>query len=401
MINSVDISQSVRELYVGFSLSTPYIVATIKIIDGSMIQDALYKSGVPVSIVYTAGNGSVIREYELVTMGNMGGVKNENNRTGYTVISAISEQYFSLQNEHVSFHQNVTASEVMKRIHKEYDPHNSDLTVTKTKGLIASTDAFHLRGMKLGKAFNIVRSRMTDEKYKSGSYVYYLDQENKYYCVPVEQLFDKATGPTFSQRVAGLSFIREQSSLAHSIISSKKGSIESGYGTDNAAAYQSVTRQRGGVVGKGFDWSSATYSPPSSQDYDLAARASKGKTKWNAPSDSTAASLVSHKFNFDNNQKSNEDFESDVANRNVVKALMMQGAMLINVPLEGGLKSKVGGGCYLDMPSDIGTGQTKTSSHAGQHLIIAQGEYIRNTTDGLMGVAAIQTVSGGQQGDYT
>jgi len=401
VVNGVDISQNVRELYVGFSITTPYIVASIKIIDGSMIQDMLYKSGIPVSIVYTAGSGSIIREFELITMGNMGGVKNQNNRTGFTVISAISEQYFSLQNEHTSFHQNITASEAMKRIHKEYDPKNSNLTVTKTKGLIASTEAFHLRGIKLGQGMNMIRSRMTDEKYKSGSYVYYLDQENKYYCVPVEQLFDQAKGPRFTQRVAGLSFVKEQATLAYNIIAMKRGSIEDGYGSDNAMMYQSVTRQRGGVSGKGFDWSSASYVAPTSKDYDLSARTSKGKTAWSAPPDSPAASLVSHRFNFDGNQKSNEDFESDVAHKNIVKALIMQGSMLINVPLEGGLSSKIGGGCYIDIPSEVGTGQEKTSSLAGQHLIIAQGEYIKNTDTGMMGTAALQTVSGGQQGSYT
>ena len=42
-INGVDLFRSVRELYVGTSILTPYVVAKFKVLDASMIQDALYE----------------------------------------------------------------------------------------------------------------------------------------------------------------------------------------------------------------------------------------------------------------------------------------------------------------------------------------------------------------------
>lgn len=398
-VNGVDLFRSVRELYVGSSILTPYVVAKLKVLDASMIQDALYESGAKVSIVYTAGNSSDIREFELVTMGNMGGIKLESGRAGLTTLSAISPCYFSMQNEHTSFHSNVPTSEAMKKLHKEMDS-KKQLNVDKTKGLIGSVEPFHLRGIKLGKGLNIIRSRMTDEKYKSGAFVYYQDQLGEYYCSSVEKLFDGSGGPTFHQRMPGVSFLQEQNSMAYNIIALKKGDADAGYGTDNATNYQSATRQRGGTSNTGFDWASMTYKAPSSADQDLSARASAGKTVWKGDK-GQAASMVNHKFDYDKNQKSGEDYEGDRKNKNLISGIIMQGSTLINVPLEGGLKSVVGRIVNLELPSETGDGPAKKSTHGGKHLVIAQGEYLNMGDSGMMGTAAIQTSSGGQQGSVT
>jgi hypothetical protein len=241
---------------------------------------------------------------------------------------------------------------------------------------------------------------MTDEKYKSGAYVYYADQNSDYHCVPVEQLFDKASGPRYTQKVAGISFLQEQDTLAYNIISMKRGSTNSGSGSDNASAYQSVQRQRGGGVNEGWDWSSGTYTAPSSKSYKLSSiktPGSPGDDVMTTPGPD-AAGTVNHNFMIDSNQKSSADFESDIANKNMISALLMQGSTLINVPLEGGLESYVGKGCLLDIPSDIGQNDRNKSLYGGQHLVIAQGEYIFQDQNGTMGIAAIQTSSGGKQG---
>jgi hypothetical protein len=305
-----------------------------------------------------------------------------------------------MQNEHSSFHQNVPTSEVFKKLHNELVP-GSNIDITKTRGLIADTEPFHLRGIRLGRAINMVRNRMTDEKYKSGAYVYYADQNADYHCVPIEQLFDKAAGPRYSQRVAGISFLKEQDTIAYNIISMKRGSTNSGYGSDDATVYQSVQRQRGGGVNEGWDWASGSYTAPSSKSYKLSGvktPGSPGDDVMTAQGSAAAAGKVNHNFMIDSNQKSSADFESDVANKNIVKSLFMQGSTLINVPLEGGLQSYVGKGCYLDIPADAGDGDKNTSLYGGQHLVIAQGEYIFQNQNGMMGIAAIQTSSGGKQG---
>lgn len=395
VINNVDVTAHVRQLYVSSSILTPYIIAQLTIADMTKLQDALYEPGVPVSIVYGAGDSTILREFELVTMGNMGATRAENNRVGKTEITAISKCYFDLQAEHNSFHQNVPASEVFKKLHKELVP-GTDVTVTKTRGLIGDREPFHLRGMKLGRAINTVRNRMTDEKYKSGAYVYYVDQNNNYHCKPVIELFETARGPRYYQRVAGHSFLREQDQLAFNIFAMKQGSSGE-TGADNATDYQSVLKQRGGGVGEGWDWATATYSAPKAKDYDTANVATPGKTTWRGSVAETAGT-VNHRFNYDSNQKITEDFEVDIANRNMIKALIMQGSTLVNVPLEGGLQSYVGKGVYLDIPVNVGDGDGMTSLTAGQHLVIAQGEYIIQDKKGMSGVAAIQTSSGGKQG---
>jgi len=398
-IDNIDVSLHVRQLYVSSSILTPYITAKISIADVSSLQDALYEPGKPVSIVYTGGDSSIIREYNLVTMGSMGGTKDQNNRAGKTEIIAISRCYFDMQNEHTSHHQNIPTSEVFRKLHNELVP-GSKIDITKTKGLISDIEPFHLRGIRLGRAINMVRNRMTDDKYKSASYVYYVDQNSDYHCVPLEQLFDKAAGPKYIQRVAGISFLKEHDTLAYNIISMKRGSTKSGYGSDDASAYQSTQRQRGGATNEGWDWASGSYTAPIAKSYKLSSVKTKG-----SPGDeilttqgADAAGTVNHNFMIDSNQKSSADFEADIAKKNILKSLIMQGSSLINVPLEGGLNSYVGKGCYLDIPSDIGDGDSNKSLYGGQHLVIAQGEYIFQDQNGMMGIAAIQTSSGGKQG---
>ncbi len=395
MIDGFDVTSHVRQLYVSSSIMTPYILAKLTVADMSQIQDALYEPGVSVSISYSAGDSSIVREYELVTLGNMGATKAENNRVGKTEITAISKCYFDLQFEHNSFHQNVPTSEVFKKLHKELVP-GTEVSVTKTRGLIGDREPFHLRGIKLGRAINIVRNRMTDEKYKSGAYVYYVDQGLNYHCKPILELFETARGPRFFQRVAGHSFLREQDEFAFNIFSMKQGTSGEN-GADNAANYQAVLRQRGGAVNEGWDWASGVYTTPSAKSYDTSTVATPGKTAWRGPV-SDAAGTVNHKFNYDSNQKTSEDFEVDMANRNLIKSLIMQGSTLVNVPLEGGLQSYVGKGVYLDIPVNAGDGEESRSLNAGQHLVIAQGEYIFQDKKGFNGVAAIQTASGGKQG---
>jgi hypothetical protein len=399
-IDNVDISLHVRQLYVSSSIFTPYITAKLSIVDVSMIQDALYEPGLPVSIAYTGGDSSIVREYNLVTMANMGGAKEVNNRAGKTEIIAISRCYFDMQNEHSSYHQNIPTSEVFRKLHNELVP-GSNINITKTRGLIADIEPFHLRGIRLGRAINLVRNRMTDEKYKSSAYLYYADQNSDYHCVPAEQLFDTASGPRYTQKVAGISFLKEQDTLAYNIISMKRGSTPSGSGSDDATTYKNLQRQRGGATNEGWDWASGTYTAPSSKSYKLSSTKTPGSPGDNIMTSrgaDAAAGTVNHNFMIDSNQKSSADFESDVANKNIISALMMQGSTLINVPLEGGLQSYVGKGCQLDIPSDIGDGDRNKSLYGGQHLVIAQGEYIFQDNNGTMGIAAIQASSGGKQG---
>lgn len=401
MVNGVDMSQNIRQLYVGSSVLSPYMVTKLLIMDGSRIQDALYESGVPISLVYSSGDASIVREIELVSMANLGGMKIESNRMGGAELVGISQSYFNMQNEHSSAHQNIPACEALKKLHKEVDSRAS-LNVTKCKGMIADQEPFHLRSVKLGQGVNNIRGRMTDEKYKSGAYTYFMDQNGEYHAKPLEQLADEAGqgGPMFTQYTAGKSFIDDQRRMAFNVFSMQKGGTQSDYGTDNAAKWQSVTKQRGGdkpPTEAGFNWSSLQYKKTTEKDHDPSSRKTQGDTKW-AGEKPKAAQMVNHNFFYDQNQKKKPDFEGDIANQNVMSKISMQGSVLANVPMEGGLECTVGKGCNLDLPAEVGEGPAAKSSSGGSQLIVAQGEYIFLGDQGMQGIVSIQTSSGGRQG---
>jgi hypothetical protein len=396
-VNGVDITQSVRMVYTGSSIMTPWNVGKILVVDGARIQDGLYNAGVPMQLVYSAGDSSKVREIELVTMGNLGGMQTQSNRVGGTELMGISQSYFNMQNEHTSYHQNVTASDALKKLHKEVDSRGS-LTVTTSKGMIGDIEPFHLRGVKLGQGANNIRSRMTDEKYKSGAYVYYKDQDGQYYSMPFEELMDKASmgGTTFT-KMPITNTLTQQGLAARNIFAMRKGANGSDFGSDNATNWQQTGNQRGGVVDKGFDFASMEYKKPDAKEYDPSSRKTAGKTQWQGEKSSTPQ-MVNHNFYYDKNQKSKQDFEGDVANRNVMSKMAMQGSMTVNVSMEGGLQCKVGTGCALDIPAEVGTGYAAKSSAGGNHLIIAMGEYIMMGDQGMQGIVSLQTSSGGKQG---
>ena len=350
MVNGVDITQSLSTLYTCTSILTPFQCAKLSINDASRIQDALYESGVPISLVYSAGDGSNIRELSLLSMANRGGVKNDNSRAGVTEFTAVSESFFNLYNNHTSYHQNVTASDALQKLHKELDP-GSSLSVTKTKGMIGDREPYHLRGVKLGKGIDMIRKRMTDDKFGSGAFTYFKDHAGNYIAKPIEQLFSEASGPTFSNKMGGTNFLQDQMTLGHNIFALEKGGIGEDQGTDNAATYRHHLKQSGGDSGSGFNWQTMAYKPPTSKDYKP--KGFPGKTEWKGPQakDSTQSN---HKFNYDPNQKKQEDFEATTANQNVSAAVALQGSMTVNLPLEGGMGVTVGKGCVLDIPAEIG-----------------------------------------------
>ena len=392
MINNVDISSSLSSLYTGTSILTPFQGAKLNIRDSSMIQDALYESGVPISLVYSAGDGSTERELNLVSMANRGGVKTENNRSGFTEITGISQSYFNMHNEHTSHHQNIPASDALKKLHKELDP-NASLTVTKSKGMIADREPFHLRGVKLWDGINTIRERMTDEKFLSGAYTYFLDHAGNYFSKPLEQLFSEAAGPTFSNKMAGSNFAQDMATLGTNIFSFEKGGYGQNSGTDNASIFRHALKQRGGDSGTGFNWQTMKYVPPKDKGYS--GPKYPGATTWKGQQ-AASATMTNHKFNYDPNQKKQEDFEGSIAKRNAAVAMALQGSMTLNLPLEGGLQCTVGKGCYLDIPGEVGDQGYSKSTAGGQHLVLAQGEYIFMGDDGLTGVSSLRTASGGK-----
>lgn len=388
-INGVDQTQNVREIYTATSIFTPFQSCHLKLVDASRIQDVLYKPGIPVKIVYTAGDGSIIREYDFVTASNRKGFKINSNRSGYFNLTCVSKPFFSLSNEHSSYHENTPVSEVMKKLHKEYAG-DAPLDAVTTKGLISSGEPFHLRGMQLGEALGVVRNRAASEKYNTASYVYFVDQEGKYHFKPVEQLFEEANKSSikFTHSLKGNNFLQNQREAAFNIFSLKR------HKSDDLSSYQSLEVQRGGDPGTGLDLATLEYKPPQKKDYDLSAYKTPGGTK----PDFVDQKQNKINYTITDSLQNSRTFEDDTANRNVLAALTMQNLITINVPLEGGLNCLVGTGCDIDMPAEVGDQNYKKSASAGKQLIVAQGEYIFMDKNRLMrAVASIQTTSGGNK----
>lgn len=400
MVNGIDLGQSVRQIYVGSSLMTPFVFVSVSLVDASRIQDAVYEPGVPLELVYTSGSGkTIIEPPNLVTLGNRAGFKIGGNRAGGTEIAFVSKSYFNLQQEHTSFHQNVTADAALQKLHKELDS-SASLTVTKTKGMIADQEPLHINRVRLGQGINLIRSRMTDEKYKSGAYTYYQDLEGNYFAMPIEEIFDKSKsgGPLYTQFMGGQSWVNDQRRMAYNIFSHKKGAVGNEQGSDFSGDYQSTLKQAGQDKPKtGFDWGSMTYTPPSATDFNPADRKTPGDTSWKGDKPKMP-NIVNHKFNYDANQKTSENFEHDKARQNVIAAITSQGSMTINVALEGGIEAQVGKGCGIEMPSEVGTGNYSKSSSSGSHTVVAVGHYLNMGDDGVAAYAALQLASGGKQG---
>lgn len=393
MVNGVDITQSLKTLYTGSSILTPFLFSKLHISDASRIQDALYESGVPIKLVYTAGDSSVMRELSLLSMANRAGMKNDNGRAGSTELTAVSESYFNLHNDHSSYHQHITASDAFQKLHKELDPKGS-LSITKSKGMIADREPFHLRSVALGKGLNMIRGRMTDEKYNSGAYAYFCDHDGNYTAKPIEELFAKAAGPTLTNAVGGANFLSDEATMGKNIFAYEKGGMGQDSGSDNAAQYRHHLKQKGGDTGTGFNWQTMKYTAPSNKDYTQGSF--PGKTSWMGPKANDATNR-NQKFNYDPNQKKQEDFEGSKAQQNVTAAMAMQGSMTVNLPLEGGLNIKVGQGAYLDLPGEVGDQGPSSSSAGGQHLVMAVGEYLTMGDNGLQGTSSLHTCSGGKK----
>ena len=400
MVNGVDLGQNIRQIYVGSSVMTPFVYVSATIVDASQIQDILYESGAPLELVYTSGSGkTIIEPQNLVTLGNRAGFKVGGNRAGGSEFVFVSKSYFNLQQEHTSFHQNVTADKALQKLHKELDS-SASLTVTKTKGMIADQEPLHINRVRLGQGINLIRSRMTDEKYKSGAYTYFQDLDGNYFALPIEEIFDKAKsgGPEYTQHMSGKSWIDDQQRMAYNIFAHKKGGTGNEQGSDFAGDYQSSLNQSGQDKPKtGFNWATMQYVPPSSAEFDPNDRKTPGTTAWKGDK-SKAPSIVNHKFNYDGNQKSSENFEHDKARQNIMAAITSQGSMTVNIPLEGGIEAKLGKGCNIDMPGEVGTGNYAKSSSAGAHAVLAIGHYLSLGDTGVAAYASLQLASGGKQG---
>jgi hypothetical protein len=384
-INGVSIVSAIRSLEVSSSIFSPFNTLKLVLFDAQSISDALYENGVPIRLVYSAGDGTTVREYDFLSASNMNGVKASNPTSGGVVIEAVTEEFFNLTSKrHTGSYKGQPGTSIVEKIHKEIS--KSSLSATASKGLLGQYEDYHIRNKGTWAAINETRSLLTDQKYNSGAYGYFKDNSGNMFLKPLEELMDNADGPMFTQRpLTGML----DKGLAFNIFSSKKTGM--GKGTDSPMAAYKNTVQLGTKTDEGYDWGAGTYKP--TKETKVPERKTPGSSKTQYQVSNTAS--INYRFNHDSKQSQDgggKNLDAKAAEKRM-RDLLKQGTMTVNVPLGGGIQTSVGKGLNMNMNGET-AGQK--SRDGGRAFIVASTDRIFMGDAGIQGMTAIQTASGGK-----
>lgn len=385
-INGVQIGSAVRSLEVSASIFSPFNTLKLVLIDAQNVSDALYENGVPIRVVYSDATGKNVREFQFLSSSNMGGVKASNPVAGGVVIEGATEEFFNLTSKrHTGSYKGQPGTSIIQKIHKEIS--KSSLSVTASKGLLGQYEDYHIRNKGAITAINETRALLTDNRYNSGAYTYFMDNDGNMICKPLEELMDNADGPKFTQKPLTGMF---DSGLTFNIFSSKK--IGAGKGTDTLGRAYKNSVQLGTKTDEGYDWGAGKYTP--TKEKKVQERKTPGTTTTQYQVSNTSS--INYRFNHDTRQTEdggNKNLDAKAAEKRM-RDLLQQGSMTINVPLGGGLQTAVGKGLNMDLNNESG-GKGK-SRDGGRSFIIASMDRLFLGDAGIQGMSAIQTASGGR-----
>lgn len=384
-INGVSVASAIRSMEVSSSIFSPFNTIKLVIFDAQNISDALYENGVPIQVVYSAGDGSKVREFEFLSASNMGGVKASNPNSGGFVLEGVTEEFFNLTSKkHTGSYKGQPGTGVVEKIHKEIS--KTSLSTTTSKGLFGEYEDYHIRNKGSWTAINETRSLLTDQKYNSGAYAYFIDNEGSMHLKPLEELVDTADGPMFTQRpLTGMM----DRGMAFNIFSSKKSGM--GKGTDSPMAAYKNTVQVGAKANEGYDWGEGKYTP--TKETKVPERRTPGTTTTQYQVSNTAS--MNYRFNHDSKQSQDpggKSLDAKAAEKRM-RDLLKQGTMTMNVPLGGGMQTTVGKGLNMNLSGET-AGQK--SRDGGRAFIVATTDRIFMGDAGIQGMSAIQTASGGK-----
>lgn len=384
-INGMTIVSAVRFVEVSSSIFSPFNTVKIALTDAQNISDALYENGVPIRLVYTSGDGKQVREFNFLSASNMGGTKTSNPVAGGVVLEGVTEEFFNLTSKrHTGSYKGQPGTGIVEKIHKEVS--KASLSTTSSKGLLGQHEDYHIRNKGSWSAINETRSLLTDQKYNSGAYTYFMDNTGGMILKPLEELMDSADGPTFTQKpLTGM----YDNALQFNIFSSKKEGM--GKGSDSLGAAYKHTNQLGTKADEGYDWGEGKYKPVKEQNVRDPRTPGKSSTQYKVANTGS----INYRFSHDTKQSQDggaKNLDSRAAEKRM-KDILKQGTMTVNVPLGGGLQTTVGKGLNMNLNAEI-AGQK--SRDGGRSFIVASTDRIFMGDAGVQGMTAIQTASGGR-----
>lgn len=387
-VNGRSIIGAIRNIEVSSSIFSPFCTARLAITDTQNISDALYENGVPVRLVYTSGDGRNVREFNFLSSSNMGGTKTSNPVAGGVTLDAVSEEFFNLTSKrHTGSYKGQPGTSIIEKIHREVS--KTPLTTTTSKGLMGQYEDYHIRNKGTLNAINETRSLLTDNRYNSGAYTYFMDNAGNMILKPLEELMDNADGPMFTQKPMTGMF---DPGLAFNIISSAKAA--SGKGTDSLGAAYKNSVQLGTTAEEGYDWGAGKYTP--TKEKRIPERRTPGQTTSQYQVSNTSS--INYRFNHDTKQNDDpggKSLDAKAAEKRM-RDMVQQGNMTINVPLGGGLQTSVGKGLNMKLNGEAGIGMAQRSRDGGRAFIVATTDNLFMGDSGVQGVTAIQTSRGGR-----
>jgi hypothetical protein len=387
-VNGASIAQAIRNIEVSSSVFAPFNTCRLVLTDTQNISDALYENGVPVRLVYSAGDGKGVREYTFLSSSNMGGTKTSNPVAGGVVLEAVSEEFFNLTSKrHSGAYKGQPGTSIIQKIHNEVS--KAPLTTTTSKGLLGQYEDYHIRNRNALDAIRETKSLLTDNRYNSGSYTYFMNNKGEMVLKPLEELMDNADGPMLTQRPLTGAF---DSALTFNIMASSK--TAGGKGTDSLGAAYKNSVQLGTKADEGYDWGEGKYTP--SREQRVRNMSTPGQTTSQYQVSNTSS--INHRFSHDTKQNDdggNKNIDSKAAEKRL-RDMAQQGTITAMLPLGGGLQLTVGTGANMKLNGEAGPNMAKASRDGGRTFILASTDYIFMGDSGVQGKTSIQTASGGR-----
>jgi hypothetical protein len=191
-VKGQDLKNSVSQVQVHASLFWPFKAASVIIQDQDNIMSRLKLEGnEDVNLVFDNGDSGNVLEFKFKLLQPSGGNKTHTNRIEFYTFNLISECF--IKNRTMKLQEsfkNISGTDMIEKMHKKVCP-NGSLDKTASKGLIGQKEPYIVTNINPHEAIHQVRTRLTSDKYKTGSYVYaaQMKEDEKTLLKPLEELF--------------------------------------------------------------------------------------------------------------------------------------------------------------------------------------------------------------------
>lgn len=393
-IGGMDLTGSVRELKIFESIMRPFQVSEVIIIDTTnMINRGKWEGGEDVSLVFDAGQGKV---YE--TKMKLHSVGNENNlpsmRGQVYKLNVVGESFFNNKGSKVTQpFQNISGAKAIEKIHNQYlKPTDASLKIEDSKGFIGEKVPFIVSSQHALEAISNIRYRLLHEKYKTGAYTYFRDNE-QYRLVPLEQLFSELNPNERLENdpTMGKSFTDIQKQ-GRNIFEFQMGASFGGTGKNSPADAQRMgknamtnTRQMG-----------EAYAPGKRKDPPPGQVSGNPAYKTNDNSSSQYERTVKYVPN-DRKLNAISPIAEKMDQEQLYARLIQNGpSCTVGVMLDSGINCTVGKGVFANIAAPVGDMNPGTDNQVkGNYLVVNLCHHIKTYDDKPQGTTKMELAKGG------